>query len=249
MRTIEVPSGNCVLHADVEGEGEAVLFLHGQFGTSVIVRPLLEPLSKEWMVITPDLRGRGRSVCPDIDEHNWDQYIDDTLAVLDALRLERVVLGGVSLGAGLALATALRHPERVSALVLYSSPYAGEVIGWREEQRSLQAGVLESARAVREQSPGAVEILKSPKWARHDLGSISAALAGIGFMQPFGALDELEALKMPCMIVPGSDDMHPRKISELYAQKIDGAVWSETSVADFPAALRDFLTKSVPGSV
>lgn len=239
-----------MLYADVEGKGHAVLFLHGQFGTSRIVRPLVGSLSERLVVITPDLRGRGRSVCRDIEEHEWDRYVDDVVAVLDVLGFDRAVVGGVSFGAGVALAAGLRHPERISALVLYSSPYAGGAIGWREGQRKLQSGVLEAAKTVFDQeAQAASEILKSPKWARHDPKSLCAALLGLGFAQPFGNLDDLDALKMPCMIVPGSGDMHPREVSLLYSERIKATVWSEAGATDFPAALREFLTGRVIGSV
>jgi pimeloyl-ACP methyl ester carboxylesterase len=249
MRSIEFTSGGRTLVADVQGKGPALLFMHGQFGISEIVRSLVAPLATEWTVITPDIRGRGRSVCPAAEEHTWDQYSDDCLAVLNSLGSHQAVLGGVSLGAGLALAVALRHPERVSALVLHSNVYAGEAIGWRDDQRRLQAGVLEAARAVREGSAAASEVFSPKKWQRHDLQSIAAAIVGLGFAQPFGAIEELQALKVPCMIVPGADPMHPREVSELYAERIERAVWSETSYGEFPEALQKFLGKAVHGNV
>lgn len=158
MREIEIPADRCLLFAGVEGEGPALVFLHGQLGVHTVVQPLVASLSAEWQIITPDVRGRGRSLCPHPEEHSWDSYADDVIEILDALRVKMAVVGGISLGAGIALKAALRHPERVRVLVLHSSVYAGAEIGWLEEQRRIQSQVLEAAEQVMSDAPEAGKV-------------------------------------------------------------------------------------------
>jgi 3-oxoadipate enol-lactonase len=68
-------------------------------------------------VITPDLRGCGRSgVVP--GPLTMDQHADDLAALLDRLEIRRVVVGGLSMGGYVAFALWRRHPERVQGLIL-----------------------------------------------------------------------------------------------------------------------------------
>ncbi|MFF5987948.1 alpha/beta fold hydrolase [Prauserella flavalba] len=78
-----------------------------------------EPLAARTRVITPDQRGLGRTPLPDPDrEPSLDDAARDVLALLDKLELERVVLGGCSMGGYVTLAVLRAAPERVGGLVL-----------------------------------------------------------------------------------------------------------------------------------
>jgi len=68
-------------------------------------------------VLTPDLRGFGGSQLG-YDEPSLDHMADDVAALLDKLSLDRVVLGGLSMGGYVAMAFVRRHGDRVRALLL-----------------------------------------------------------------------------------------------------------------------------------
>lgn len=74
-------------------------------------------LAPAFRVIAPDLRGRARSGKPETGYEMAD-HARDVIALLDALGLERVVLGGHSFGGYLAIYIAAKHPDRVSKLVV-----------------------------------------------------------------------------------------------------------------------------------
>lgn len=77
------------------------------------------PLAARTRLITPDQRGFGRSPLPESDRTpSLDDAARDVLALLDRLELERVVLGGCSMGGYLAMAVLRAAPERVAGLVL-----------------------------------------------------------------------------------------------------------------------------------
>lgn len=104
----------------VEREGVPVVLLHGSVLSKAIWRGLgyLVPLSAEHPVLRLDLRGHGRSGKPhDPAAYTPDVLVADLLAVLDDAGIERAALVGYSLGARIALTTALRHPDRVTHLV------------------------------------------------------------------------------------------------------------------------------------
>jgi pimeloyl-ACP methyl ester carboxylesterase len=77
------------------------------------------PLASHFRVITPDQRGLGRSPLPETPrEPSLDDAALDVVALLDRLELDRVVLGGCSMGGYLAMAILRRAPERIGGLVL-----------------------------------------------------------------------------------------------------------------------------------
>ncbi len=104
------------------GQGQPLVLLHGfTLGHSTLTYgPSIEPLSKHFEVIAPDLPGYGSSD-PLPEPYGTESYIDFLEGFLDALGLEETYLVGFSKGGGIALGFALQHPERVSKLVLVSS--------------------------------------------------------------------------------------------------------------------------------
>jgi pimeloyl-ACP methyl ester carboxylesterase len=81
--------------------------------------PVRAPLAERVRLITPDQRGLGRSPLPETGrEPSLDDAARDVVALLDRLELDRVVLGGCSMGGYLAMAVLRLAPERVGGLVL-----------------------------------------------------------------------------------------------------------------------------------
>jgi len=103
------------------GEGDrTVVLLHGLLMDARINRGLAGELAGGgYRVVLLDLLGHGASDKPDhAAEYRIDVYADQVLALLDHLGLDRVVVGGLSLGANVSLHLAAHHPERVLGLVL-----------------------------------------------------------------------------------------------------------------------------------
>jgi pimeloyl-ACP methyl ester carboxylesterase len=100
--------------------GPAIVLLHGWGASLFSWRHALESLSGIGLrVVAPDLRGFGLSEKPHRKgSYTADAYCADAEALLDALSLERAVLGGHSMGGGIALRLALRIPSRTEKLVL-----------------------------------------------------------------------------------------------------------------------------------
>jgi|SRR5690606_7184715 len=102
------------------------------------------PLSAHTRVITPDQRGMGRSPFPESDaasEPSLDDAARDVVALLDRLELDRVVLGGCSMGGYLTMAVLRAAPERVGGLVLVDTK--AEADG--DEARANRLSVAERA--------------------------------------------------------------------------------------------------------
>lgn len=99
------------------GSGRPVVLLHAFPLSSAMWLEQREALGQHCRVITPDQRGFGGSPLGQ-DPPSLGECADDVLALLDRLELDRVVLGGLSMGGYVAMELLRRAPERVSALLL-----------------------------------------------------------------------------------------------------------------------------------
>lgn len=108
------------LSYEVHGTGPRVMvFLHGLLLDAQMNRRLAADLAERgYEVILLDLPGHGRSDKPrHASAHRIDSYAHFVVALLDELGLDQAVIGGVSLGANVALHVAVQAPERVRGLV------------------------------------------------------------------------------------------------------------------------------------
>lgn len=106
------------------GSGDPVLLIHGS-GPGVSAwanwRLTLPALSQKFRVIAPDMAGFGFSERPANYPYNMENWVAQAVGVLDALAIPKTSVVGNSFGGALALALAIRHPERVNKLVLMGS--------------------------------------------------------------------------------------------------------------------------------
>jgi pimeloyl-ACP methyl ester carboxylesterase len=120
-RRLEVPvRGGTLAASALEGaatRAPAVLAIHGITANSQAWLAVARALGPQASLIAVDLRGRGASRALPAP-YGIAAHAADMLAVLDELELEQAVVVGHSLGAYIAAALAVEHPERVRALVL-----------------------------------------------------------------------------------------------------------------------------------
>jgi len=115
------------MQTEVSGNGPAVVLLHGQPGSAGDWAHVTRLLENDFMVIAPDRPGYGRTGGTATGfSGNADAIVD----LLDRLGMDRFIAAGHSWGGGVALALALRHPERVRGLVLVASVAPGAPARW-----------------------------------------------------------------------------------------------------------------------
>jgi pimeloyl-ACP methyl ester carboxylesterase len=114
------------MYYEVHGTGQPIVLIHGAYsaiGTSF--GKILPELAKSRQVIGVDLQGHGRTA--DIDRPLTNtQMADDVAALLKHLGIDQADIFGYSMGAGVALELAVRHPEKVRKLILMSVAYNRE---------------------------------------------------------------------------------------------------------------------------
>ena len=111
------------MYYEIHGEGQPLVLLHGALSAiATSFSKVLPQLSSTRQVIAVEQQAHGHTA--DIDRPlTYEQMADDTAALLQQLRIEKADLFGWSMGAGIALQIAIRHPEVVRKLVLASVTY------------------------------------------------------------------------------------------------------------------------------
>lgn len=120
-RDIPTRFGNT--HVIVTGRADAppLVLLHGYMATSAMWAPNIADFSRDYHVYAIDVMGQPSKSVPDRPVASRAEYVEWLTATLDALRLPRVALVGMSFGGWLALGYAVARPERVEKLVLLSA--------------------------------------------------------------------------------------------------------------------------------
>ena len=231
-----------VLRGEAAGEGTPVVLCHGITATRRYVLHGSRMLERSgFRVITYDARGHGESdPAPPGQSYGYPELVGDLESVIAAtVGEEEFVLGGHSMGAHTAVAYALRHPERLSGLIVIGPVYAGEITEARLEYwdglaDALRDGGVEGFVAyVVEHSdtdPAWRETVARITRERMQLHrhpeAIVDAIRDVTRSRPFGSMAELESLEIPALVVASHDEAdpgHPRAVAEAYAERLPRA--------------------------
>src|SRR5437016_4860616 len=110
------------LYYEIHGTGHPLILLHGGLGAIEMFGPNLPALAEGHRVIAVDLQGHGRTA--DVDRPiSVETMAEDIAGLIKKLGLEKPDVVGYSLGGGVALLVAARHPELVHKLVAVSTPF------------------------------------------------------------------------------------------------------------------------------
>ena len=245
--------------ATAGGRDTPVVLLHGGGPDHHMFVPLARELADLHTVVLPDVRGYGRSICPEPARHMWSQYADDVISLLDHIGAERAIVGGAGLGTTIALRTAVAYPKRVQALVLISvedieddEKKAAEIAFMDAfAERARNEGIEAAWAPILPELAPLIGTLVREAIPRSDRESIAAA-ATIGRDRSFRSIDELAVITAPTLIFAGMDERHPAKLAENLAQLLPHGQLAPVSVSDdvrdaeglaraFAPAIRRFL--------
>jgi len=115
--------GDINMYYEEHGKGEPLLLIAG-WGTDLSCWQLQVPeLSTKYRVIAFDNRGAGRTDAPD-EPYSFRMMADDAVGLLDALRIDKAHVLGMSMGGCIAQEIAIEHPERTRSLILAATTAA-----------------------------------------------------------------------------------------------------------------------------
>jgi pimeloyl-ACP methyl ester carboxylesterase len=112
------------------GRGKPLILLHGGFGSLEMFGPNIQLLAAGRQVVGVDLQSHGRS--PAVDRPmRFETMADDVADLIRRMGFEQAAIMGFSLGGGVALRTAIQHPDVVERAVLISTVFKHD--GWYPE--------------------------------------------------------------------------------------------------------------------
>jgi len=124
------PVNGLKMYYEVHGSGDPVVLLHGAFMTISSETEWIAELAKTRKVIAVEMQGHGRTA--DISRPmSAANFADDVAALLDYLKIPRADVIGYSMGGGVAMQCAIRHPEKVRKVVSISAALSKD--GWVKE--------------------------------------------------------------------------------------------------------------------
>ena len=204
-----VKAGDLRVHYLEAGEGEPVLFVHGNWASAGWWEPCLARLPVGYHGLAPDMRGRGRTIGPDSD-YSIAALAADHLALADALGFERFHMVGHSLGAAVAIQAALDAPSRIVTLTVIAPPWADgmpQALNRPDRQRMLKAQPQLLRMALKAMAPGVPD---DAFWRRlMDEGYAQRIEAAVGNMLALSSWkpgDALQAIKAPKLVIGGARD-------------------------------------------
>jgi pimeloyl-ACP methyl ester carboxylesterase len=232
---------------------------------------LLDALTERYTCVTFDRREAGRSGGR-VERVAWADYVAQAAGLLDLLEIERAHVMGGCIGCSTAVALAVAHPERVASMVLYS-PAGGPRYRMTQharfarhaafvEEHGLQ-GVVELATGGESTfaqdprvGPWASVIRGDPQfaaaYARLDperYRALAGAMARLLFDRdtvPGAEPEDLLALDIPALVVPGDDPAHATSAARYLAECLPGSEYWDAPVeaqteARAPARVIGFL--------
>lgn len=113
----------------MEGDGPAILLIHGIAGSSKAWRDIMPTLAQRYTVIAPDLIGHGQSAKP-VGDYSLGAYASGMRDLLRVIDVPHATVVGQSFGGGVAMQLAYQHPEYCERLVLVDSGGLGREVSW-----------------------------------------------------------------------------------------------------------------------
>ena len=189
------------LYYEVHGVGEPLVLLHGGLGAIEMFGGVLPLLAEGRRVIAVDLQAHGRTA--DVDRPiSYESMADDMGALIQHLRFGGADVMGYSLGGGVALQTAIRHPGAVRKLVVASTPFRRD--GWYPE---VLAGMGQMGPEAAEPMKGTpmYELYSSIAPRLEDWPVLLTKLGRL-LRQDYDWSEEVKEISAPTMIVVGDAD-------------------------------------------
>ncbi len=241
MTTLTLERDGVALFGTDTGTGRPVVFQHGLGGSEAQVAELF-PDDAGLRRLTLECRGHSGSAPGPAERLSMATFADDVLAFARRCDVPRFVAAGVSMGAALALRLAVRHPERVAALVLVRPAWLFDAAPGNMAPFALVAELLrahppgqardrfaasETGLALARAAPDNHASLLS-FFDRHPTGATVALLARIAADGPGVSATEAAALALPVLVIGNARDaVHPLTMARQLADAIPGAEFRE----------------------
>lgn len=229
MPTIKV--NNIEMYYEISGNGAPLLFIHGLGSSSKDWEEQVPAFSKNYRVITVDLRGHGRSEAPQ-GPYTIDLFAADVAALLRELETEPAHVAGLSMGSAVAWHLALDYPEVVRTLVLtnmsaevpvktpsaywlfYSRVFIVRLLGMRRMGKVLAPELFPRPDQARQRQ----KMIR--RWAENDKNTYLHALYAL---KNWSVMNRLGAVQCPVLVMAADRDYSPLAHKKEYTRRMPRA--------------------------
>ena len=187
------------LYYQEKGKGEAFVLLHGNNSSSEYFKKQIEYFSSKYRVIAVDTRGHGKSPRGE-KPFNMNQFSEDLNNLLNELKLDKVILLGFSDGANIAMKYALKYQKRIKSLIL---------VGGNIEKKGLKFNFIFPVEI------GYIVSKFFPKKVKK-----SREMLGLMIYDPNIKPNELNVIKVPTLVMAGTNDIVKERHTKLIASNI-----------------------------
>lgn len=236
--TVEGPAQLAVSVAGQAGS-TVCLFLHGIGGNRTNWDSQLRAVAPQCRAAAMDLRGYGDSRLS-AEQSSVEDYCADILRVMDALKADRLVLCGLSYGAWIATSFAMRHPEKLTALVVSGGCTGMSEAGASEREafRRSREEPLNAGQTPADFAAQVVDVISGPTASDADRATLHRSMAAIPaqtyadalrcFTNPPGQFD-FAKLTLPVLLMTGEFD---RLAPPAEIKSVAERIWQASSDPD-----------------
>ncbi len=238
------------IYYEDHGDGPPILLSHGYSATCRMWNEQIAALVARHRVIVWDMRGHGESDDPD-DPAAYSEAltVEDMAALLHRCRIDRAVIGGLSLGGYMSLAFHLTHPEMVRALMLFDT---GPGFRNADARRAWNERAQQRARDLETRGFAALGESDEVRLSKHrSARGLAGAARGMLAQGDDHIIAGLDKIAVPTLVLVGANDTNFLAATDYMARKIPRA--TRVTVPDaghasnlhqpelFNRAVKDFL--------
>ena len=245
------------IYYEDHGHGPPILLSHGYSATCRMWNEQIAALVARNRVIVWDMRGHGESDDPDDPAaYSAALTVEDMAALLHRCRIDRAIIGGLSLGGYMSLAFHLAHPEMVRALMLFDT---GPGFRNADGRRAWNDRAQQRARDLETRGFAALGESDEVRLSKHrSPRGLAGAARGMLAQADDHIIAGLDKITVPTLVLVGADDTHFLAAADYMARKIPDA--TRVTIPDaghasnlhqpaaFNRAVKDFI-EGLPAAV
>lgn len=211
LQTGYAPVNGLEMYYEIHGTGKPLIVIHGAYMTIDAMGSLIPKLADSRQVIAVELQGHGRT--GDLADRplSYEALADDIDSLMASLNIESADMFGYSLGGGVALQVALRHPERVNKLIIVSASYNSQ--GWYPEMLAAADYITPDLFVGTPMEAEYQRLAPNPE----NFGMLVTKLVGLTKSVQEVSPDAIRTIQAPTLVIVGdADNVRPEHALDLY---------------------------------